>query len=417
MLNKLTINKADYFIWLYILYQLQDIVYPAGRLNQILGVLFLFFSLILGGKYLLIDKYRPALLNITSLLIWMYIIYGTIFIFSSSLLDLEFNRYYYLQGFLLSLMPILAVYDLYNRQYLNKQKILIYLIPLFILCILHFIKNHNDIISRFEELGASIEEATNNVGYEFLCLFPLILLIRNKFYRYILLLVAIGFIISSFKRGAIIICIICFIYIALFELFNSKNTNKLFTFILLFIISVIGYKYTVDLHSNSVYFQQRVEATEEGSMSHREVLWEDITESYLSGNPLQLLIGRGANSTLEATDNYAHNDWLETLHNNGFFGALILLSFYLAILITTNKIKHQISNEELLSYRVLFIICFIRTFFSMSILDMTLGLDLVIAYLIYRRETSSATFNDETPIKDMKDINLENNHKIINNDF
>lgn len=398
-IGKLSINRADYYIWLYFIYQLQGFLYPTGALSQTLGVLFLVLSFIFGGKYLFINSERPTLLNITALLIWMYIVYGTIFYFSSSLRDLELNRYYYIQGYLFSLMPILAFYGFFQKKFFNKQKIYFYIIPFFILALLLFVKNYNDVILRVQDEGRDLEEITNNIGYSFLLLLPLILLIKNKIFKYLLLLVTFGFIISSFKRGAIIIATISFFYIIYYDLIHSRGKNKILTILILLTVLIIGYKYVVDLYSTSDYFQYRVEKTEEGSMSHRDEVWAEVWESYLSGNPIQLLIGHGANSTLEASDNYAHNDWLETLHNNGFLGALLLLSFYLYILRTGSKLKQYITQEEFLSFRVLFIICFVRTFFSMSILDMGLSITLVLGYLIYLRDrnliNSKLVLNDD----------------------
>ncbi|MCH5237670.1 MAG: O-antigen ligase family protein, partial [Muribaculaceae bacterium] len=328
-----------------------------------------------------------------------YIVYGTIFYFSSSLRDLELNRYYYIQGYLFSLMPILAFYGFFQKKFFNKQKIYFYIIPFFILALLLFVKNYNDVILRVQDEGRDLEEITNNIGYNFLLLFPLILLIKNKIFRYILLLISFGFIISSFKRGAIIIGTISLIYIIWYDLIHSRGKNKLLTILILLAVSLIGYKYIANLYSSSDYFQYRVEKTEEGSMSNRDIIWAEIWESYLNGNPIQLLLGQGANSTLETSDKFAHNDWLETLHNNGFIGTILLLSFYLSILRTGTRLKYYITPEEFLSFRVLFIICFVRTFFSMSIMDMELSITLILGYLIYLRKrnltNSNLVLNDD----------------------
>lgn len=281
-------------------------------------------------------------------------------------------------------MPILVFYDFFKKGIVSKKRLLYYLLPLIVLYILHFYRFQNYSIIQSADEGIFGEEFTNNTGYSFLSLFPLTLLLKNRLIRYSCLIVLILFIFTAYKRGAILITSIILLMVVVNELRNIKNVRNLITSVFLFLVaSFLIINYIYNKYENSDYFQHRLEATEEGDTGNRDIIYDDVTQSYLNGNFLQLLIGRGADSTFEAANTYAHQDWLETLHNNGILGAFLLFLFYLSIFLGVRKLKNKVPSRVLISFWALFIICFLKSFFSMSIQGMELGVTMMLGYLAF----------------------------------
>lgn len=383
--NKLSLNRADIYIGIYILYQLQDIIYPAGLINQILLLIFFIISLLIGFKFIFPFKNKSFFLIATSLLLWMFIIYGIAFIIAPNQYDAKSTpNYFYLLNSLISLLPIFVFYDFFKKRVISKKRLRYYLFLLIVLYILHFFRLQNYSIIQSAEEGIFNEEFTNNTGYSFLSLLPLTLLLKNKIVRYCCIIILVIFIFSTFKRGAILITSIVLLVIVFNELRNSKNIKNLISSVFLVIIaSFLIADYVYDKYETSDYFRQRLESTEEGNSSNRDIIYEDVAQSYLNGNFFQVLIGRGADSTFEAANNYAHQDWLETLHNNGILGAFLLFLFYLSIFLGIRKLKNKVPSRVLISFWVLFIICFLKSFFSMSIQGMEIGISMMLGYLAF----------------------------------
>lgn len=381
-INKL--NIADYYIWIYLLYFCNGILYPYGVINIALNLLFIAYFILLGFKYLFYKPSYPAVINITALLIWMYIIYGAILILENPILVIRESHviarnHAYLQNSLLSLSPILVSYYLFQKKYLTVEKLRVYIIPFLILFIIRYFKYEMDILS-----VSGAKETTNNVGYSFCAFIPFIFLMKKKWLRYTILITSIMFIFASFKRGAILTGSLVIILIGYYLIFKTKNIKrKIISMVMVSVFAIGMATYVINLYNESPYFQMRVKKTEKGDASNREDIYGEIWETYLQGNTLQILFGRGASSTLNTSSNYAHEDWLETLHNNGIIGGLILAAFYLSILISIRKISPYIDLDKKIIFGALFITCFMPTFFSMSIQNMSLPQSILIGYLAY----------------------------------
>lgn len=394
--HKLALNKADLYVGIYILYQLQNILYPAGLINQVLLLIFFIFSIVVGIKYILPFKNKSFLLISTSLLLWMFILYGAAFIISPTQYEAKGTPiYFYLLNSLISLMPILVFYDFLKRGIIFPNRLVYYLLPFIILYILHFYRLQNFSMINSADDGLFREEFTNNTGYSFLSLLPLTLLLKNRLVKYFCMVVLVLFIFSAYKRGAILITAIILMIVVINDLKNIKNLSSLVSSFLLFIVaSFFVVNYISNKYETSDYLQSRVEETEEGDTSNRDVIYEKVLDSYLEGNLLQILLGRGADSTMGAANTYAHQDWLETLHNNGLLGGILLFLFYLSIFKGIKRLKNKISDRVNISLWSLFLICFLKSFFSMSIQDMELGLSMMLGYLAFLDSQHELNKND-----------------------
>ena len=382
MKNKTKINGADIYIWIYFLYYLQGYLYPTGIINQILIFIFFLWSFFIGFRYLINIKNKPIIIQATSLLAWMYIFYGL----KNIILPITDFRppYVYLQSSISSIFPIFTIYYYLLNKKLSLKKFQFYIVPFIILTILEYFELQKEMLIEALEKGSTREEFTNNVGYVFLSLIPLILIIKKPLPKYLCLAVTYFFIILSIKRGAILIGALVGLMIIFNDLkYPGKGLKKLQTYIIISTIGFLGSIFVIQFYSESDYFQKRFENTEQGNASGRDIIYKKILDSYQTGSLIELNFGKGADSTTLAAGNYAHDDWLETLHNNGLLGLLLLLLFYFSMLYEILKLNPFLNHKKKIIFYTLFCIVFIKTLFSMSILAMSLPLTMMIGYLAY----------------------------------
>ena len=77
---------------------------------------------------------------------------------------------------------------------------------------------------------------------------------------------------------------------------------------------------------------------------------------------IEQLLGKGADATLTIGDNYAHNDWLEILINNGILGIIIFILYWTGFYQQARKFK---KGHIRAAFFLTFIMGLLKTFFSM----------------------------------------------------
>ena len=167
MLKK--INQCDVYVGLWCIYMLQDILYPYGIINRLLQLIMLLWSMTAVFRYMIQSEiYKSPILKVTFFLIVMYTIYGTIHIIFDSPIKVQ-GQHVYLQNALNSLAPIFLFYEFTMNGKLTSDRIRIYLPILIITCILLYYKYENQML-----LKTNQEEITNNIGYMFITLIPIL---------------------------------------------------------------------------------------------------------------------------------------------------------------------------------------------------------------------------------------------------
>lgn len=224
------------------------------------------------------------------------------------------------------------------------------------------------------------EDITNNGSVAFLCILPIIFVIKNRYLSYGVLLISVYFLLDAAKRGNII-CAIPVLLLFIIYYFRNKQirVSEKAIFITFFLFTVSwGYKQ----FEKNEFLQMRMEQTMEGNSSGRDILYGNAWKVYSESQSMKnLILGYGFQATYynEQIGNYAHNDWLELLVDNGIIGALL----YLSIFIQLFKI---IRSEEDIQKRFLLIsivsIWFLKSTFSMSFTgDTTFILYLLFGYV------------------------------------
>lgn len=370
---------CDFFVGMWGLYYLQGILYPSGIINQVLQLVMICFGLHATIKCLL-QKNLPRLLKATLYLIVMYMIYGGIVILFDDGISVVSNTYYLKNSFN-SLLPIFFFYYYTRRNgILNEARIRYYCIFCTMISIIVFMYMGQTLVN---DIGA--DEVTNNMGYMFVSLIPMLYFFyRTPLIQYILLLTCLFFVILGMKRGAIMVGAISMLIFLASGLKGGGKKRKTITFTLAVSFVVVATLYIGYMVDNSQYFSQRIEQTKNGDSSNRDFIYGNIWNASINEtNVLNILFGHGANSTVRQCGTFAHQDWLETLYNNGLFGVLILASFYIIFLRTVLKSKRRLPVQYYFCFMTLFVMSFLKTLFSMSIQDMNISQSMLIGYFAY----------------------------------
>ena len=349
----------------------------------ILALMMIFYAVKVNYEYSV-----PPIIKLLNVFLSVLTIYGVIWMLSPTqfFLNLELSqplaKHVFLQEIYLSLMPIYPMYYFSRKGYLTESVLratsLILLAEF--TCVFFFYQN--TMMQEAMEYGAIREEFTNNVGYKFLHIFPLLLFWNKKtFYQLVLIAYMLCFIVMSFKRGAIIVAAIGLVWYVFQIISNSSHWKKVAMILSIMVLLGIGTHYVIELYDKSDYFQLRVADTLSGDASERDehfpILWKELVqENSLSS----ILFGRGAASTVKLTGNFAHNDWLELSICHGILGLVLYIFYYFFFYKEMLKCK---PDKQLYGVMVMcLIIMFVSSLFSMSLYGLTLPITMSLGYCI-----------------------------------
>lgn len=390
----LNINRCDVFVVMWCLYRLQGLLYPVGIINQLLQFGMILWAMIIAVPYILNAKNNPRVLNMVSLLVLMYTIYGVHYWLLARPVVYPWGgapaKYGYLQTSFNSLLPIYLFYHYTRMGYLTEERIRIYIVAFAITTLGNFFMDYVDDSAHF--LADEVGEGTNNMGYMWLNLLPFLFFLHKRpFIQFLSLAVIMFFILLGMKRGAIALGALSATYFLYRTYRNSNSVRIKSTIVVLSVLVVFGaISYIGYMYANNDYFVQRIEQTQDGNASGRDGLYTKLIDHVWSEQSvLHLLFGYGANYTIVVAGNYAHNDWLETITNNGVIGVAILLVFYIALFKCMRRMFKPLQSETshlAAAFCMLWCLMILKTIFSMSIQDMSILTTLPLGYLIYRAE-------------------------------
>lgn len=384
-------NKGIIYLFIWCLYNLQGLLFASGGIiSQFLILIILVWSVYC--CYLVNFKKRqplPNFIKAVNVFLIMAIVYGVLLILSGQELyitESDFKRvpnFYYIKEILVSLLPIYPIYYYVRKGYINERHFG-FLLILFI-CVTwgKYFRFQEEYHKWAMENRATRDEFTNNTGYSFLAILPLLLLWNKRpILQYGCFLICIAGIILCMKRGAIIIGVVCFLYFIYSKFKTTRGTTRIAIF-LLSILAITGTVWIVqEMLLTSEYFVQRLTQTMEGDTSNRDIIYANLWNVFINeSNPLKLLFGRGANATLSVGMNLAHNDWLELAINQGILGLVIYIYYFISLFKDASrvrKINKTYSNILLMSILILFS----RSLFSMSYADVDVVLMLSIGIVL-----------------------------------
>ena len=345
----------------------QDVGAAFPLLDSLSNV-FLGFNLLISIYYSFVfwSKYKQnEIFKCINILILSFVIYGLFSIVERDYVGIggrHINSGTYLIGALRTFLPIYTCFVFTTLGYITEKTIRLWSWAFFVQCIYIYF------VSRSVYLGLDTSDfgelRTNNTAYLFVSVFPLVYFHKNNtLIQYILIAILLFFTITSIKRGAILIVTLATFYFFMHTLKKSTFKIKLLTVAALLTIVFAGIDVVTNLYENSDTLQHRIEATLSGDTSGRDKIANHLLEIYTNSDIRHLIFGFGADGTL-GYGKYAHDDWLEMLFDQGIWGLLLFLSFWILLF---KHWKTQEKNKTNLAFFLgLWLICnFTRTFFSM----------------------------------------------------
>lgn len=383
-LKKILLQEPTIYTLIWCLYYLQGTLYAEGNgIAKILLIVFLVMSLINTKKCFSFTT-NPYMRSIASLAIF-FGIYGVLRVVigdDSSWLYTN-DPTTYLKEYELSILPIFSFY-----YYTRTNKIdgdwfyFSSFVFLFVALSLFYREQANRLAVTWRD------EVTNNTGYKFLALLPLVVFLKKRpLLQFAFLAIVVVYILQGMKRGAIVVAAISLFFL-LPDMFRSvKGRQKFVVTMLTLGILVGGFYYITNIMMSSEYFMVRIDQTLNGDASNREDMYpmyfRHFTERY---DVFSKIFGSGADSTLRYMGDFAHNDWLELLLDEGILGIIIYVIYWLNGVRYFWKKRVHIPIEISSILGITLLAYFTRSFFSMSINDMPLFTTSALGYAIAKKD-------------------------------
>lgn len=380
-------NPCNIYFTLWCFYLLQGTLYATGStISQSLLALILaisFFDMI----KVVSSRGLPIYFKGLNALLLLFTLYGFILILtdgSTVNTPHEFKppTIGYLRNIFYSILPIYSCYYYSKKGYLTKEVFQRWVFLFIIIAVVEFFRIRREELQILIDAGSSRVDITNNIGYNILLLTPCVLIFnKENILQYISLGVCVVFIILSMKRGAMLILAPCLVMLIWEKLKTTKRVYRGGVIIVILILLVVLWHFVNDFFSENDFFQSRIEETLSGDSSGRDTLYGDLIHHYFNDASLfQMFFGMGAEGTIKVTYNYAHNDWLELLTNQGIIGVIFFAYYWLGVYYTCKS--KRLSKESRFALKYIFLILFLMTLFSMSINAMTIYSSSMLGYAL-----------------------------------
>lgn len=324
-------------------------------------------------------------------------IYGLIPIIGDwSLYNKEFRlvetwiSYYYLQRLYMSILPIYAFFYYFKRDNLSPKNLYCLFWGFLTFSILMYYQIFYSVSTELE-----MDEITNNAGFYFVPLIPLLHILKIKdIWKYLFLILILVYLVMSMKRGAILAGVVMSVLFVCRHLKTVSIIN--FAYILILSIGAlwIVYLFAADQYAVSDYFQMRVGGTLSGDTSGRDLIYKSYWTFFIERtSAMEFLIGNGANATRVLLGQYAHNDWLEFAINQGVFGVVIYLIYWIFFV---REWKYYRGNLEFRQMLIdLIVVYFLISLYSMSFEGMSFIATFCISLCLVNNMSSSEWFVKE----------------------
>lgn len=371
------------YLCLLVLYYLQGSLYAE---DSALGKVILALTMAIGAVCAVKTLYKyklPLFFAAVNLFLLMIVAYGALYIYDGPLLkdDGGFtNPLYYIKNPLISFLPIYAFYYFTKKGAVTERWLCVAAVMALALCVVQYYTQMAAAIEALEMKGIQRDEITNNTGYLFLSVIPLLVFFyRHRLIQFVLLAIILAYIVMAMKRGAILVGACCLVYFIWDTIKRGSGRDVKMILPLTVALFVGGYYGITYMLETSDYFQYRVLETLEGYSSGRDVIYAKLYDYILNeSSSLNWLFGSGADYSVVIAGNYAHNDWLELMVACGLLGVAIYV-FYFASLYRSILELPSKNAVRPVAYLCLAILL-VRSLFSMSYGDLFFPLALALGY-------------------------------------
>lgn len=282
------------------------------------------------------------------------------------------RKYLYILWLASSLLSVFPVYVFTCRGWLNERKMKILFFVLFVCCVYAFYGGLEQQKAYAALMHTGQEEFTITSVYAFLSILPLVVMFKDKpIVEFFLMIIMFVYFVLGSKRGVVILGggVVVLIIISMIVQQGSLGKKCLIT-IITAVFFIVGYTFLQHQMENSLYFSSRVEQTFEGYTSNRDVLAKNAIDFFENKTSLsQFFFGLGAQGSLIVNENFTHNDWLSILLEQGLWGILLYVFYWVGFAFTWIKSRHN--YEAFIAIGLLMLIGFGKTLFSMYYLPVS----------------------------------------------
>lgn len=367
--------SAKMYVYLFCIFWGQGVLYPSSsHISQLCIALIILFSLYYSFQCLKKSKINFYII-LTALLLALFAICGIIsYILDGHVIE-GVNNYkiplinWFKYSFF-SLLPIISFYHLSHSNTIEIAFIRKNYLILFAAGVMAYVNCHNVTANVILNATGEVKESlTNNAGYFILSFTPLLCLVESSLLKKYSVLVLITILIFlSAKRGAICIYSIVLLLLVLNDIKNSTSYKKLLLAGSVIIITYVIYVHFSIIANETPYVIRRLESMMNGDSSGRGNMYASLIDSFLYDvTTAEFFFGAGPWATLKYHGIEAHNDWLEIAIDMGVIG-LVFFSLYWISFIYNIFFRKQ-SSKFTFPLLLIFIISFLKTMFSMSIMN------------------------------------------------
>ena len=370
-------NRNSLSFWIFTLLVMITILNDRLALyNMVFSPIYVFFCMYYAVK--VIPQFK-----VSFYLLLFSLIYFAYVIISPNIVGGLNSKWGMLNWELKVMLTFFPAYYFAKKEIVTSKQLRIVGVLFLIVAIVSYYLNINSVIlnREYDEEGL-----TNNVGYLFVAIIPLLLANVRK--NFIFIIIAYIFILASLKRGAIVcgLATIPFlIYLCRSQFHINKNVILFFLIVLSF-----GVAYLIQgaMRSNE-YVEKRIEMTLEGNSSGRDDHIKDILYRLEEFDAVDMITGRGINYSMKMIGGFAHNDWLELLSSMGIIGCFSYLLTFWVLYLSCKKYCN--AGYKVIGSLIILLI-FMRTMISMNYFSLdsipfyyTLGL------ICYRKELNESS--------------------------
>ena len=365
-------NPCNVYISLLLFYSMQGTMIPTG--GTIFSQLILIVAMLMGVYYTVKTialPNKPIYFTGLNILFLMFVVYGVVLLFSDNHYIIrysgaEVSNSSFLKSIFLSIPNIYSFYYFSRKGFLTGPILKKWIVVYMLASVFIFIDYKMTSIHTLLLEGNDVDEITNNMGYLFVALIPAVAVFKNNnIIQYGLLIFCMVFIVIGMKRGAILVGVLSVLYFLYFNFRYYRSISKVKVLIFSMLIVLAGVYMVTYMMETSDYFTQRIIQTEDGGSSGRDYIYEFFWNHFKNETDTgKYLFGNGANATLGIGINYAHNDWLEIVIDQGVLGLIVYAFYWLCFYKTIRQTKHNLSAKLVLT--LAFISFFVMTSFSMS---------------------------------------------------
>ena len=356
----------------FVAYYMQGMLYPSGSIiSQGFLLLFLLIGFVFFVKLIPSIPSNPRFVNIWILFFLMLCfcfllspktVYGSI---NEAIGTVSTSAQF--KGIAMFSLSFFTAYAIARRQQFSEKWIFWIAMIFLAMSVLRFFYQ---LMTLTEEKESESAGVTNNAGYIILSVFPYLALTlkRYKIMTVISAIIIAITVIMSSKRGAIAILFA----MLLFSLYYYFKTHKISfkSIVGAFIaITLLGTAIYYQYESND-YLQRRMEKTSEDGIGTRDLAYSMLFNHWVNEtNFFKFTFGNGTAQSIEVWGNYAHNDWLELLIDNGLLGVILYASIFISLSRYIRKSK--LPPNYRLAIHLCVIYWFMKSIFSMGYMQET----------------------------------------------